>query len=63
MIDIRCQYLGLPLRSPIVASPSPMTATVESLLSVQQAGAGAVVLSDVDAGARVFGMPARRARS
>ncbi len=44
MIDIRCQYLGLPLRSPIVASPSPMTATVESLLSVQQAGAGAVVL-------------------
>lgn len=44
MIDIRCQYLGLPLRSPIVASPSPMTGTVESLLSLQHSGAGAVVL-------------------
>ena len=44
MIDIRCQYLGLPLRSPIVASPSPMTGTIESLLSLQQSGAGAVVL-------------------
>lgn len=44
MNDIRCRYLGLPLRSPIVASPSPMTASIETLLSLQQAGTAAVVL-------------------
>ena len=44
MTDIRCRYLGLHLRSPIVASPSPMTGNIETLLSLQQAGVAAVVL-------------------
>lgn len=37
-------YLGLQLRSPIVASPSPMTGHLDSLLRLDDAGVGAVVL-------------------
>lgn len=44
MIDLACRYLGLTLRSPIVASASPMTNSLERLLALQHAGAGAVVL-------------------
>jgi dihydroorotate dehydrogenase (fumarate) len=42
--DLRTRYLGLDLRNPIVASASPLTATVESLKRLQDAGAAAVVL-------------------
>jgi len=42
--DLTTDYLGLTLRSPIVASASPLTGRVESLLSLQAAGASAVVL-------------------
>lgn len=44
MIDLRSTYLGLPLRSPIVASASPMTNSLQRLLALEHAGAGAVVL-------------------
>jgi dihydroorotate dehydrogenase (fumarate) len=44
VIDLRCTYLGLPLRSPIVASASPMTNSLQRLLALEHAGAGAVVL-------------------
>jgi dihydroorotate dehydrogenase (fumarate) len=44
MIDLSSRYLGLELRSPIVASPSPMTGSVEHLLELEDAGAAAVVL-------------------
>jgi dihydroorotate dehydrogenase (fumarate) len=40
-------YLGLPLRSPLVASASPVTGDLDSLLAVEAAGAGAVVLPSV----------------
>jgi dihydroorotate dehydrogenase (fumarate) len=42
--DLTTDYLGLTLRSPIVASASPLTGRVESLLSLQAAGVSAVVL-------------------
>jgi dihydroorotate dehydrogenase (fumarate) len=44
MIDLRCRYLGLTLRSPIVASASPLTARVTTLRLLDDAGVGAVVL-------------------
>jgi len=42
--NLGCTYLGIPLRSPIVASASPMTNSLERLRALEQAGAGAVVL-------------------
>ena len=44
MIDLATTYLGLSLRSPIVASASPMTNSLERLQALEHAGAGAVVL-------------------
>jgi dihydroorotate dehydrogenase (fumarate) len=43
-IDLGTRYLGLPLRNPIVAAASPLTANVESLQRLQDAGVSAVVL-------------------
>jgi dihydroorotate dehydrogenase (fumarate) len=42
--DLRTHYLGLELRSPIVASPGPITADVDRLVAAVDAGVGAVVL-------------------
>ncbi len=44
MTDLRTQYLGLALRSPIVASSSPLTAETSSLRQLEDAGVAAVVL-------------------
>ena len=44
MADLRTRYLGLELRSPLVASSSPLTGTLDGLLRLEAAGAGAVVL-------------------
>ena len=44
MADLRTRYLGLELRSPLVASSSPLTGTLDSLRRLEAAGAGAVVL-------------------
>ena len=43
-VDLRTSYLGLELRNPIVASASPLTGNVDSLVRLEQAGAAAVVL-------------------
>lgn len=43
-IDISTTYLGLKLDSPFVASASPLTGSLESLLHLERAGAAAVVL-------------------
>ncbi len=43
-VDLSTSYLGLPLRNPLVASPSPATSTVERLRALADAGVGAVVL-------------------
>lgn len=44
MTDLTTTYLGLPLRSPLVASASPLTGYLHGLLALQQAGVAAVVL-------------------
>jgi dihydroorotate dehydrogenase (fumarate) len=42
--DLSTTYLGLTLRTPLVASPGPLTGRVESLLALAEAGVSAVVL-------------------
>jgi dihydroorotate dehydrogenase (fumarate) len=44
MIDLRTTYLGLELRSPVVASASPLTNHDDDLRALDDAGVGAVVL-------------------
>ncbi len=43
-VDLRTRYLGLELRSPLVASPSPLTGSLDSALALVEAGAAALVL-------------------
>jgi dihydroorotate dehydrogenase (fumarate) len=43
-MDLSTNYMGLQLRSPLVASASPLTGELPQLLALQDAGAGAVVL-------------------
>ncbi len=42
--DLTTDYLGLSLRNPLVASASPLTGSLETLRTLEEAGAGAVVL-------------------
>jgi dihydroorotate dehydrogenase (fumarate) len=42
--DLSTTYLGLPLRSPLVASSGPLTSRIDSLCDLEQAGIAAVVL-------------------
>ncbi len=42
--DLRSTYLGMELRSPLVASASPLTGNLDSLRALEEAGAAAVVL-------------------
>ncbi len=44
MTDLRTTYLGLDLRSPVVASASPLTNHDDDLVALDAAGVGAVVL-------------------
>ena len=44
MNPLQTEYLGMTLRSPLVASPSPVTGKLDSLLRLDDAGVGAVVL-------------------
>ena len=44
MTDLATTYLGLELAHPIMASASPLTGSMESLLALEEAGASAVVL-------------------
>jgi len=43
-VDLSTKYLGLDLRSPVVASSCPLTGDLVSLQKIADAGAGAVVL-------------------
>jgi dihydroorotate dehydrogenase (fumarate) len=42
--DLKTTYLGLKLRSPLVASPSPLTGKADSAAQLEDAGIGAIVL-------------------
>ncbi len=44
MIDLSTTYLGLKLKNPLVASPSPLSEKVENVVRLEQAGVSAVVL-------------------
>ena len=44
MSDLRSTYLGIELRSPIVASAGPTTGNIDTLRELEDAGVGAVVL-------------------
>ena len=46
-IDLSVQYMGLNLKSPILASSSDFTNNVDSIIKLEQAGAGAVVLKSL----------------
>ena len=43
-MDLTTGYLGLTLRSPLVASASPLSATLDGVISLANAGVGAIVL-------------------
>ena len=44
MIDLSTKYLGLNLRSPLVASASPLSQELDSIRRLEDSGASAVVL-------------------
>lgn len=44
MVRIGTRYLGLGLRSPLVASASPLSETIDGVRALEDAGAGAIVL-------------------
>jgi dihydroorotate dehydrogenase (fumarate) len=44
MVDLSTSYLGLPLRSPLIASASPLCEDISNIRRLEDAGAGAVVL-------------------
>ena len=46
-VDMTTTYLGLQLAGPVMASASPLTGEVESLVALQEAGAAAVVLPSI----------------
>jgi len=43
-IDLTTTYLGLELSSPVVASASPLTGTIDDLIKLERAGVGAAVM-------------------
>jgi dihydroorotate dehydrogenase (fumarate) len=47
MADLRTAYLGLSLKSPLVASSSPLTESLEDVRRLEDAGAAAVVLPSI----------------
>jgi dihydroorotate dehydrogenase (fumarate) len=44
VIDLTTDYMGLRLRNPLVASPSPLSYTYESMQQLADAGVGAIVM-------------------
>jgi dihydroorotate dehydrogenase (fumarate) len=47
MIDLSTAYLGLRLKSPLVASSSPLTESLENVRRLEDAGAAAVILPSI----------------
>ncbi len=43
-MDLSTTYMGMPLRSPLVASSSPLSRDIDNIKRMEDAGAGAVVL-------------------
>ena len=47
MAELKTKYMGIELRSPVIAASSGLTATVSKVKELEQAGAGAVVLKSL----------------
>jgi dihydroorotate dehydrogenase (fumarate) len=47
MIDLKTTYLGLPLRTPLVASASPLSQELDGIRRLEDAGASAIVLASL----------------
>jgi dihydroorotate dehydrogenase (fumarate) len=47
MVNLSTEYLGLSLKSPLVASSSPLTEALENIQRLEEAGAAAVVLPSI----------------
>lgn len=47
MINLSTTYLGLPMRSPIIAGSSGMTNNLRNIIEIEKQGAGAVVLKSL----------------
>lgn len=47
MADLSTTYLGLPIKNPLVAASSPLTASLDSLKKLEDANVGAVVLKSI----------------
>ena len=46
-VDLRTDYMGLELANPVVAAASPLSGTLDGLLALEDAGAGAIVLQSL----------------
>ena len=46
-MNLTTTYLGLKLKSPLVASSSPLTESLENIQRMEEAGAAAVVLPSI----------------
>ena len=46
-MNLKVNYLGLELSNPVIVASSPFTASVEKIIKLERAGAGAVVLKSV----------------
>ena len=46
-MNLTTRYLGLPLAHPIVASASPLTATLDGMRRLEDAGAAAIVMASL----------------
>jgi dihydroorotate dehydrogenase (fumarate) len=44
MIDLTTSYLGMELKSPLVASASPLTEDIDNIIRIEEAGASAIVM-------------------
>ena len=47
MADLKTTYMGLELRSPIIAGSCGLTSNVEKMVEMEKAGAGAGVLKSI----------------
>ncbi len=47
MADLKTNFLGLELKNPIIAGSSNLTGTIENIIKLENAGAGAVILKSI----------------
>ena len=65
MVDLTTTYMGMRLKNPIVPSASPLSASLDKVKRMEDAGAAAVVLQENQGGGHqsTFASSRRRRRS